>query len=90
MKSRKQDTQGVSLQCAPSEVVYQKAGTGGPGDRDSSNGLGRVSTKLRENFPERHLKSNQRNRLKTQKGQRVSGACDGEKYNEMPPPLSHS
>lgn len=33
--------------------------------------LGSVSTKLKKNFPERHLKSNQRNKLKTQKGQFV-------------------
>lgn len=30
-----------------------------------------MSTQLRENFPERHLKSHQRNRLKIQKGQCV-------------------
>lgn len=51
--------------------VYKKKTVREQGERDRSKRLGTVSTKLRKNFPERHLKSNQRSKLKSQKGQFV-------------------
>lgn len=38
-------------------------------ERGRNERLGTVSVKLKKNFPERHLKCNPRNKLKTQKGQ---------------------
>ena len=50
-------------------VLEKKKKNREQGETGRSKRLGTVSTKLRKRFPERHLKSNQRNKLKTQKGQ---------------------
>lgn len=53
------------------DVLKKKKKKTGRKERGRSKRLGTVSTKLRKNFPKRHLKSNQRDKLKTQKGQFV-------------------